>query len=332
MPSKSAAPIPLSQSILPLLEETYQFRVTWVETQSRRRLFHTDKGIFELHKADSDPNEIKYSFDVTHYLDGKGFNQLLPIQLPNTTKIGIWLQDQFYVLTKSAKGHKANLLHAEEREKSLKCLARFHCLSEGFHRETGTTSPNFPDWKEVISHKMREFAVYRLHAPAFNKEDLEIWKIAKKAYQVLTGSLYESAVVLEKNRSGVCHGNLLPDDLVIDGESYLKLPESLVLRPNFRIYDLVCCLRHVMRQTAWDHAVGTHLLRDYEACCPLTDVERQLLHHWLLFPWDYIEAAKQTLTAARKKDTGESERIHYRFTQERAHAQNRQNFARRLLE
>ncbi|MDB5084703.1 MAG: hypothetical protein JWN30_1589 [Bacilli bacterium] len=327
MPSRLAAPKSISSAFIRTVEQSYGVIVHWVETVNHTVRLHTDRGQYELVSSAVSPEQLSFTLAALNHLQRQDFHQLLKVSIPKTGEYGISQDGQWFYLVQAGGGHEANFLHAGEREQAMKTLAAFHQCSKEFYFEYNEQL-QFPEWRTAFLADLEKLSIL-LAERGQTRADTLIWEGAQKAVEGVLSSTYDRVQEQEAARLGFIHGETRAANFLIEDQSYLKLPATLTLRRDLRVYDIVCCLQGVMQQTKWDADIGSSLLRSYEMQASLSKEEKQLIAYWILFPWALMEESVQRSSAEAALS---EERLEYRMARECALAGRRIQFANALLE
>lgn len=111
----------------------------------------------------------------------------------------------------------------------------------------------------------------------------------ERAFHLLQ-PIYGEINMIAQQESGFCHHDLCCHNLLLPTTGEVNFIDFDYCISDSFCHDIASLLKRILKANTWQTPLVYQVLAAYESIRPLSDIEKQAIAGWLLFPQDFWQA------------------------------------------
>ena len=243
--------------------------------------------------------EFAYISGALRHLAVQGANNVAPPLVTVDGTEALLYAERYYALTQWLPGEAADFGKAEQVERVGASLAQLHQTSCGYRPYFYQGRIKWGQTLLIFRRKQKEMVAFAKRAKVATPPDLcdllycrgvsVALANGEQAFRLLQ-PIYGSLNAIAQQKSGFCHHDLCCHNLLLPPYGGVNFIDFDYCISDSFCHDIASLLKRILKANNWQIPLACQALAAYENISPLSDIEKQAVAAWLLFPQDFWQA------------------------------------------
>ena len=290
-----------------LIEEAYGFKIRDIQSIKNVCRIETDCGVKCLKRAHMSPSYFLFIYSAVNYLDGRGFDGVIPYSTAIDGSICIPDDRYVYYVVDWIEARECKFKREDELKTAIKAAAELHKASAGYVPPPGAKPRVFYNkWVEKCDRKSAELLEFSKiiedkeyiddFDEIFSKHLSYYWQQAKDSTAMISESPYWEIAEASSRLGEFCHHDLANHNFLISEEGRIYLIDFDYCIMDTRLHDLTSLIIRNMRYGVWDIDKAYFILNEYDRSYSINQKELKVIKAFITFPQDFWQVGLQYYT------------------------------------